>query len=169
MIARVHIQAWQSAYAGIVNDAYLKGLSIEERTSRWHEGLSKKAECNFVAENDGKIVGWITFGQSRDKDAQATGEIYGVYVHPDFWGCGFGRKLMAAAEADLWGRGFNKITLWVLELNDRSRVFYSKSGYFFDGARQPFSIGGQELQILRYAKNLEETHVPDALPSAGNT
>lgn len=154
-IARIHIQTWQRAYAGIVNEAYLQSLSIEDRTSRWQEILSEKTESNFVVEDEGEVAGWISFGKSRDEDARRAGEIYGIYVHPDSWGRGFGRELMAAAEADLWRQKFKMITLWVLELNERSRYFYSQAGYSFDGTRKPYSIGGQELWIVRYVKNVE--------------
>jgi len=153
-IARIHIQTWQRAYAGIVNDAYLQSLSIEDRTSRWREILSKDTESNFIVEDEDEVAGWISFGKSRDEDARA-GEIYGIYVHPDYWGRGFGRELMAAAEDDLREQKFKMITLWVLELNERSRYFYSKAGYSFDGSKKPYSIGGQELWVVRYVKNVE--------------
>lgn len=151
-IATVHIRTWQYAHAGIISDSVLQGLSIEQRAIRWHQILSQNSEDNYVAEDNGKIVGWITYGKSRDEDATNTGEIYGIYILPDFWMCGFGRELMEFAESSLWQQGFSIITLWVLELNDKSRNFYSKVGYSFDGTKKPHLIGGQELQIVRYAK-----------------
>jgi len=108
-----------------------------------------------AAEVDGRIVGWISFGKSRDDDGRMAGEVYAVYVRPVFWGKGFGRKLMESAEAHLWAHGHERITLWVLEGNQRSRVFYSRAGYALDGTRKPLSIGGKPLWELRYVKIAE--------------
>lgn len=151
-IATVQILAWQYVYAGIVNESFLQGMSIEDRTSRWQQILTQNIEDNYVAEDNGKIVGWISFGRSRDENATDAGEIYGIYILPDCWMRGFGRELMEFAESNLWQQGFSIITLWVLELNDKSRNFYSKVGYSFDGTKKSHFIGEQELQIVRYTK-----------------
>ncbi|MEI8244973.1 MAG: GNAT family N-acetyltransferase [Lentisphaerota bacterium] len=102
---------------------FCRGLSIEQRASRWHQILSQNIKDNYVVEDNGKIVGWITYGKSRDKDATEAGEICGIYILPDYWMRGFGRELMEFAEASLWQQEFRIITLGVLELNAKSRNF----------------------------------------------
>lgn len=100
------------------------------------------------------VLGWVSFGTSRDEGAVNTGEVYGLYVHPDQWNNGLGRELMARAEKSLWEQGYGVITLWVLELNERARRFYSKSGYTFDGTRKTLMIGGKELWAVRYSTSV---------------
>ena len=151
-IARVHVQTWKVAYDGIVPRAHLDGLSGEARTLRWRDNLSNPLGVTLVAESGGQVVGWLSYGKSRDEGADGVGEIYGIYVHPDSWNQGFGRQLMQDAEQALWLEKYRSITLWVFELNARSRRFYEHSGYSADGTRKTVSIGGQELVELLYAK-----------------
>ncbi|MGH2840330.1 MAG: hypothetical protein ACRDKY_05850 [Solirubrobacteraceae bacterium] len=39
-IARVHVRSWQVAYRGLLPDAILDGLSVEERRTIWHQLLA---------------------------------------------------------------------------------------------------------------------------------
>lgn len=154
-IAHIHIQTWRAAYNGIIPQAHLQSLSIDERTEHWRERLSKYPERTLVAQEDGKVVGWVFLGPGRDDDAQGRGEIYGFYIHPDRWRCGFGRGLIKGVEQHLWKRGFGAITLWVLEDNQRAKKFYAKVGFYYDGTRKQITIGGEELWELRYVKDIE--------------
>jgi len=69
-IAKVHIETWQHAYRGQMPDNFLDKLSIEKRTKRWEESLSKPQpeSQTFVAETDNKIIGFCSVGRCRDKD-----------------------------------------------------------------------------------------------------
>jgi len=151
-IARIHVETWKAVYNGIIPDAYLQGLSHEKRAAHWCENLKKAAKGIYVAQEDDKIMGWISFGPSRDEDAYNIGEVYAIYVQPDCWGYGYGTQLMALAETKLRGMEFKTVTLWVLKYNHLARAFYTKAGYCFDGAKRQLSIGGKDLWELRYAK-----------------
>ena len=96
-IAEVHVLTWQCAYKGQIPDSYLDSLSIEKRTQTWKEQIKTpmNGAHTFVAEMDGRVIGWCTSGISRDEDADKdTGEIYGIYIHPDLIDKGSGSKLM---------------------------------------------------------------------------
>lgn len=152
-IARIHVETWRHAYKGIVPDSYLDGLSIERRAEAWGKILSESVAGTLVAvDADGRIVGWVSFGASRDSDGRGLGEVYAVYLQTSEWGKGIGRDLMAAAERRLAGQGFSVVTLWVLELNSRTRGLYDRAGYKPDGAKKTISLGGKELVELRCRK-----------------
>ena len=151
-IAQIHVQTWQIAYRGIVPDSYLDALSIEQRVEQWRSILSKSAAGTWVSEVDKEIVGWISFGQSRDQDAHKTGEIYAIYVQSTMWRYGIGRELMALAEEQLWRSKVETITLWVLEDNVSGREFYTTLGYSFDGTKREENTGGKMLVDYRYVK-----------------
>lgn len=85
-IARIHVETWKAVYNGIIPDAYLQGLSHEKRAAHWCENLKKAAKGIYVAQEDDKIMGWISFGPSRDEDAYNIGEVYAIYVQPDAGG-----------------------------------------------------------------------------------
>jgi hypothetical protein len=58
-IARVHVDSWREAYAGIVPDEYLASLSIERRKSMWEKILSQSDDFTLVAEVNDEIVGFV--------------------------------------------------------------------------------------------------------------
>src|SRR5437870_811356 len=75
-IATVHVRSWQAAYRGIVPDAHLDRLSIDRRAATWRESLANRPPDVFVAEREGRMLGWISVGKSRDADADSnTGEL----------------------------------------------------------------------------------------------
>lgn len=81
-IATIHVKTWQCAYKGQIPDSYLDNLSIDKRTEGWKEQIKNAKEIDhiFVAEINGRIVGWCTAGKSRDEDATNDfGELQGMY------------------------------------------------------------------------------------------
>lgn len=158
-IAEIHVRAWQSAYAGIVDAGYLASLSVADRTVTWTEGLRAGHMPDggyiFVAEVDEQVAGWMTCGPSRDADAAATvGELHGIYVHPDRQDQGVGTALMAKCLDELRRQGFTRATLLVLTLNRSARRWYESHGWIFDGTEISFVLNGQELAEMRYARML---------------
>ncbi|MDJ0692874.1 GNAT family N-acetyltransferase [Mastigocoleus sp. MO_188.B34] len=151
-IAQIHIHTWEIAYSGIVPDSHLTALSVENRTQRWLSTLSKSLTNTLVYQLDGKLVGWISLGISRDQDVSEAGEIYAIYVQPEMWGYGIGKDLMKFGEEQLWQRKVKSIVLWVLEDNFRARKFYQKGGYTLDGTKKELTIGEKMLSACRYVK-----------------
>lgn len=110
----------------------------------------------LVATDDGRVVGFATFGPARPEDARV-GELYAIYVDPDRWGAGYGRALIAAAERGLREAGYAQAVLWVLASNARSRRFYEIAGWAADGAtRTEHAVWGREVELreARYRKRL---------------
>ena len=150
-IAEVHVRSWQSAYRDIVPAPYLESLSIERRTLFWRSQILESSPTEIVvAEIDKRLVGWASFGPSRDDDArESTGELYAFYVLPELWGTGVGRALWSRAEERLVERGFARVTLWVLRENLRAIRFYQAAG-FAPTVERSIEIGGKNLHELRY-------------------
>ena len=154
-IAGVHIETWRTAYAHIFPAEFLAGLSIDERAALAERLLTEGSEEIFVAELDGRVVGFASGGRSRDEDdAAAPGEVYAIYVNAAAWGRGAGRRLLDRLEEALRSAGFDEATLWVLEDNPRARRFYEAAGWAFDGTSDTFSRGGVDAIEVRYRKRL---------------
>ena len=145
-VARVHVRAWQEAYAHVFPADRLANLSIERRAEQWRQYPP------LVAEEDGDIVGFVSVGASRGDDAE--GELFAIYVDPARWGTGVGRALIEAAEARLGELGHHDVVLWVLEDNPRARRFYEAAGWRLDGARRPIRFLATEVPEVRYRKRL---------------
>jgi ribosomal protein S18 acetylase RimI-like enzyme len=89
------------------------------------------------------VVGFVTFGPSRDADTVGLGEIYALYVDPGRYEAGVGRTLMAHARRRLKEQGFEAAVLWVLLGNERAARFYEREGWVPDGAvreEEPYGI-----------------------------
>lgn len=52
-------------------------------------------------------------------------------------------------------RGFARVTLWVLDSNQRARRFYEKAGFTTDGASKTETVApGVVLEEVRYCRDL---------------
>jgi GNAT superfamily N-acetyltransferase len=159
-VAAVQVRAWQAGYAGIIAADYLAGLDPADFARRRRDGTGPPGSQTLVAVDDDVIIGFASFGPYRvDRGAghnPGIGEVYAIYVDPDRWGAGTGRKLFAAARAGLTAAGYPAMRLWVFEDNLRSRRFYERSGLRPDGERHLFSPHGSavELPEVRYMTRL---------------
>jgi GNAT superfamily N-acetyltransferase len=145
-VARVQVESWRAAYSHVLPVDGLAALSIEAR-ARMHRRFPP-----IVAEVDDEIVGFVSVGPARDDDAE--GELFAIYVHPEHWGSGVGRELIAAGEEQLRELGHLHAVLWVLEDNPRARRFYEAAGWSVDGAERPIDLLGVSLPEVRYEKRL---------------
>ena len=158
-IATVHVKTWQCAYRGQIPDSYLDSLKISQREKMWSEMLSDPKEGMYtqIAEMNGKIVGWCTFGNSRDQDVdKTTAELAGIYVDPEYMGQGVGSSLMQEAIETMAKKGYEKITLWVLHSNKITREFYEKKGWVMEGRTKDDQRDGFILHEVRYILSLGE-------------
>ncbi|XKE94586.1 GNAT family N-acetyltransferase [Metaplanococcus flavidus] len=147
-IAHVHVDSWLATYRRIVPDTYLDQISYGVREELWNDNL--KAENNFVAENDeGHIIGFADGGKERTgKYEKLQGELYSIYMLPEYQGKGIGRSLMKKVVEHLKERGYNSMLVWVLEENP-SRGFYEKMGGK-QVDRKTLKIAGKELIEIAY-------------------
>lgn len=154
-IAEVHVRSWQRAYRGIVIDAYLDSLSVEQRAAEWAQRITRGGAPLFVAFDRDLLIGWICIGPCRDDDLKnrvpAVGEIWALYVAPPSWGRGIGNALWLHAREHLIGAGYGDVTLWVFSDNARGRQFYERCGFTLDaGSQQRFDLGGAPVDEVRY-------------------
>ena len=56
------------------------------------------------------------------------GEIFEIYLAPEFQGLGFGKRLFKAARRDLADHGYMSVLVWALADNDRALAFYERLG-----------------------------------------
>jgi GNAT superfamily N-acetyltransferase len=151
-VAQVHVRAWQRGYRGLVPDAYLDGLSAEDRAARYTFGVSDPDRPHTqVAIAGGALAGFATTGPASD--LAGAGELLALHVDPERWGTGVGRALIAAARARLATR-FAHAVLWVLDGNARASRFYAGDGWVPDGTRRDATVWGITVPELRWCRAL---------------
>jgi ribosomal protein S18 acetylase RimI-like enzyme len=157
-IAEIGVLGWRAAYRGILPDDLLAGLSVEPREVAWRSLLESDPEESapaWVAEGNGRVVGFVSSGPPRDDDAPLpAAEIYAIYVAPEAWRRGVGRALLDTAVNHWRTRGAAALVLWVLEANAPGRAFYDALGWRPDGRRQEIDLGGQATPEVRYRLGL---------------
>lgn len=154
-VAAVHVRSWQAAYEGLLPDDFLSGLKIEDRAARYSfgEGDSDDPVTKVAIDGD-KIVGFVTCGTYRDPLISGYGEVYALYVDPQYWKRGLGRELLDSSIDHLSRMRFGKAYLWVLEGNRRAIAFYESVGWFADGTVRSEVIGGVPVGEIRYECDL---------------
>jgi GNAT superfamily N-acetyltransferase len=154
-IAQVHVISWQGAYTRLLPAEYLAGLDASARERQWQSVLSGEGGLGdrhvLVAEQEGRTLGFASFGPSEDEDADAgTYELYAMYLEPGAWGKGVARELMRTVLAQVPARA--PMTLWVLAGNERAQHFYRRHGFQPDGIERIDEIGGTPLSELRFRR-----------------
>jgi len=157
-VATVHVRSWQSAYRGLLPDAFLDTLSVERRSEVWNRILAETdlpRTGTFVLQEGFEVIGFVHVAPTRDDDLPAsTGEVTAIYVTQRARGLGGGRQLMDAAKSSLKSAGFAAAALWVLEANVGARGFYERQGWLPDGAHKLDDRGDFVLREVRYSTTL---------------
>ena len=126
-IADVHQDAWRGAYSGIIPHRALTAM-INRRGSQWWANAIRRAATVLVVEIGGKIAGYATLGRNRARELSQQGEIYELYLRPEFQGIGLGTRLFAEARGRLKSHGLSGLVVWALEENQNALAFYAGAG-----------------------------------------
>ncbi|WP_119459630.1 GNAT family N-acetyltransferase [Rhodospirillaceae bacterium SYSU D60014] len=160
-IARVHVETWRSTYAGSLPDRVVVRMSTENKTAVWREMIGRRGsrEAILVAAVPGAgVVGFASCGPAastllRPRSVlQAAepyaGEVYTLYVLPDWQEKGIGRRLLCGCFRALAEAGLESAFLWVLASNP-SRFFYEAMGGLRAGERDE-ALWGAVLHEAAY-------------------
>jgi GNAT superfamily N-acetyltransferase len=156
-IASVHVDAWRQAYAGVLPQATLDGLSLDARTRMWSQAIAGTRGRVLVADEGGDIMGLAAYGPCRDAGASPTEhELWAIYVAPRRWRGGAGRALWAAARQAMVSAHATDITVWVLAENQPARDFYESVGLQLapESAQRAVTVGDTAVHEVRYVMHV---------------
>ncbi|ODN72099.1 Phosphinothricin N-acetyltransferase [Methylobrevis pamukkalensis] len=126
-VAEVHDHAWRNAYRGILPGVDLERM-VERRGPQWWQRAIRRKIHLLVLEVDRQIVGYATLGPSRMRSLPHKGEIYEIYLRPEYQGIGLGRRLFQAARSLLDDMRFKGLAVRALKANDTAVGFYRRLG-----------------------------------------
>ncbi len=126
-IAKVHDLSWRDAYRGVIPGRELERM-IARRGPRWWRSAVLKGTGLLVAAFDGGVVGYATYGRNRVPSMPYSGEIFEIYLLPEYQGLGFGRRLFNAARRELMEHSCLSTIVWALADNDKAIAFYRRLG-----------------------------------------
>ena len=126
-VAEVHDTAWRGAYVGIIPYSALNRM-VGRRGPRWWANAIRRSATVLVLEIGGEIAGYATLGRNRARELPQEGEIYELYLRPEYQGVGLGKRLFTAAREMLVAHGLDGLVVWALEDNDPALSFYAGAG-----------------------------------------
>ena len=151
-LARVYVAAWRDAYAGILPDSMLIGMSDVRHAAAWQQELSARDRHSdtLVTEDSSGVFGLVTVGPARriSRTQLEGGEIYRLYVAPERQGEGAGKALLMASFDWLITREVDAVIVWVLADNP-SRFFYEAMGGTRLGEKTD-SLGSVRVREIAY-------------------
>ncbi len=147
-IARLDVETWRSTYAGMLSANYLVGLSVPRREFGWRMAILREPrDVRVAVDGAGRIRGFGSCGPSRSA-ARFPGEVFTLYVAPDFQNQGIGRRLLIALFRRLVASGLDAAIVWVLRDNP-ARFFYERlQGRLV--SHKPIPIGSSRVEALAY-------------------
>lgn len=81
-----------------------------------------------IADEHGKIYGFMSFGMERDNKQAEDGELYAVYLLEEIQGQGWGRQLFKRMVDILKAKGFSTLLVWVLDGNPAIQFYRAMGG-----------------------------------------
>jgi len=150
-VSRAYAQAWRETYAPFAPPIFTQGMSEAAASRIFHESLAPNAFSYFlfVAEVEGRIVGFADGGRERSRPDSGEGELYALYLLKEFHGRGIGRELFKAALSQLGRSGLGSAVAWVLERNP-TRRFYEKAQGALGPDQKRLVLGGETVNLVSY-------------------
>ncbi|HWM83587.1 MAG TPA: GNAT family N-acetyltransferase [Pseudolabrys sp.] len=148
-VAATHDDAWRSAYRGIIPGIELDRLINRRGPDWWDSAIRKGSRISLLQFGD-QVAGYSNYGRNRARSLSYDGEVYELYLRPEFQGLGFGRRLFAAARKDMIQSGLKSIVVWALSDNEPAVEFYRAVGGRAV-ARSSERFGDKTLDKVAYA------------------
>jgi L-amino acid N-acyltransferase YncA len=154
-IASIHVESWKATYRGMLDDAFLDALTVDQRLGMWQRILDS-AQSNvvvLVAERDGEVAGFASYGPESDAaESELLLELYTIYLRPALERQGIGSQLFRAVEQGMVRMGAQSACLCVHRDNGKARRFYEAHHWRRSGEERTVTIWGVEIDEIRYCK-----------------
>lgn len=95
-------------------------------------GMIENDNAQYVALDDGKVVGWIDISPSRRVISPHVGGL-GMGILDGYRGQGIGKRLMTAALEKAKSRGIKRVELEVFAHNTAAIALYKRMGFVEEG------------------------------------
>lgn len=152
---RISVSAHRAGYAALIPDSnrtsfderYVVTLENEQiYTEFMTEGLEDPNWSFWLAEQDGKVVGYVLMEKVKER----LFHMRGMFVDPNHQGKGIGSGLMQAALSSVKD---GVIELHVIAANSRAKHIYEKNG-FVTTSVSPELFFGAKQDIMTFSKSL---------------
>ena len=122
--ATIYLTVDKSSMDATIGKAKLELAGMGAEASKQYEAASagqRKLAESLVRQAE-------SIGKTRAREPRQQGEIYELYLRPEYQGIGLGSRLFKAAKARLADHGLRGLVVWALEDNHNALAFYAGNG-----------------------------------------
>ncbi|WP_417712267.1 GNAT family N-acetyltransferase [Roseibium aggregatum] len=148
-LAGIHSEAWLGAYRGVLHGVDLQKMISRRGSTWWRGALARGVDIKILSIAE-IPAGYATYGPCRLNGTGMDGEIYELYLKPEYQGLGFGRVLFQNVRETLAAKNMPGLAVQVLSANESARAFYKAVGGKL-AAKSWYRIGGRRLDLSIYA------------------
>jgi len=148
-MSRIYVQSWRDTYLSVIPFGFLYEMSEAQHEQAFLKELNSKKVISFVAEDAGRVVGFITGGNERNGNDIYSGEIYTLYVLKNFQRRGIGGNLVSALAMQLQQNSIYSMLVRVLKLNPYRRFYKKINGTYIKTER--LAVAGEVMDLETYA------------------
>jgi GNAT superfamily N-acetyltransferase len=129
-IVQARVDAWRTTYKGMISDAYLAAMKVEESAALWERILTAGATKTsvYVAEDGGEVVAFASGLMLAEPKFGLDAELSPIYLRWNRQRTGTGRRLVAAVVDAQRAHGASGLLTWVIAENKAARAFYETFG-----------------------------------------
>ena len=150
-ISGIYEKSWKHTYKGMLPGGYLRRIP----EGNWAERINHFGSRSMVAVSGEEYIATVSFGATRVAGYEECGEVFSLYVLPQYTGKGIGRRLMDRAVSELKALGYTKVVLFALDKNTTARRFYEKYGFSASGDMMKTKIGHKTVTEVMYKLDIE--------------
>ena len=137
--------SWLAAYGEVLGADMLAQLAVTDHLQIWRHRLAEPGPVPMlVCQDDVVIV--LLYWQPSLEEGLMTARIRALYLHPDHWRQGHGKRLWQAVAVQMRRAGCECVRLWLLDGNHIGEGFYLRRGFMFDGQERTLMSLGQPCQ-----------------------
>jgi ribosomal protein S18 acetylase RimI-like enzyme len=146
-VAAVKYHGWQNTYRGIISDAYLDAMDLDELGATWIKILSpenKRNSTDVMVNDTGAVTGFVSYSKHGNEKLNVEGEIMALYLLKEYHGKGLGAQLFLQGINQLKVWEVNSFSLFVLAQNPALN-FYRKFKPVQE-FMEKIKLGGEEYE-----------------------
>lgn len=126
-IGEIVTESWQYTFRDLLPQDFLLSITPDAQKARHERTFARNNVHYRIASKIGEVVGFASWGPSRDPSFAMPYEIYALYLRPKFERQGFGRLLLSSVTSHVSSLGGSGLYLTALALNP-NRAFYVRLG-----------------------------------------
>ena len=153
-IAQINNIEWKITYKELLPEWIFnkREENIEERIEKMKKSIKEKNNIYVAVDND-KIVGFASYGASKQEDFPNEGQIYACYILDDYHGASIGRRLIIRAMESLVNDGYTTMVSGCLKGNSANE-FHKSVGGVYQKTVDFEVFGYKALENLYYYEDL---------------